>query len=111
MQLAKKECVPCKGGVSPLTKEQALDYIKQVPGWGLEDSATLIIRSFRFKDFAEAFEFVCAVAVEAEKQNHHPDVTFGWGYATILLRTHSIKGLHENDFIMAARINELAKAE
>ncbi len=105
--LAKKKCVPCKGEVAPFTLPEAEEYMKKVPGWGLEDKGTLIIRSFRFKNYAESLEFVCAVSVIAEKENHHPDITFGWGYATILLRTHSIKGLSENDFIIAAKINEI----
>jgi pterin-4a-carbinolamine dehydratase len=64
--------------------------------------------AFRFKDFREAFAFVARAAELAEAEGHHPDITFGWGYATVSLRTKKIKGLHENDFIMAAKLDRLA---
>ncbi len=110
MALLEKHCIACKKDTPALSRERAVELCKEIPGWGMEDEAKCLIRSFRFKNFAEALEFVCAVAVIAEKEKHHPDITFGWGYATILLSTHSIKGLHENDFIMAAKINQLTVA-
>jgi pterin-4a-carbinolamine dehydratase len=74
----------------------------QAPDWSLMDDATRIERRFRFKDFGEAFAFVSHAAELAEAEGHHPDITFGWGYAAVSLRTKKIKGLHENDFIMGA---------
>jgi 4a-hydroxytetrahydrobiopterin dehydratase len=72
------------------------------------DEAHRIERTYRFKNFAEAYAFVQKVAELAETEGHHPDVSFGWGYVTVSLQTKRIKGLHENDFIMAAKLDELA---
>ncbi len=106
--LAEKTCTPCRGGVPPLTPEEAEGYRAQAPDWTLMDGATRIERRFRFKDFRAAFAFVARAAELAEAEGHHPDIGFGWGYATVSLRTKKIKGLHENDFIMAAKLDRLA---
>ena len=106
--LAEKTCTPCRGGVPPLSPEEAEGYRAQAPDWALLDDATRIERRFRFKDFREAFAFVARAAELAEAEGHHPDIAFGWGYATVSLRTKKIKGLHENDFIMAAKLDRLA---
>lgn len=106
--LKQKDCVPCKKGMTPLTMEQAAGYLGYVENWDLVEEGRCIVRSFKFDDFKNALAFVAAVGKLAESENHHPDITFGWGYCTILFTTHAIKGLHENDFIMAAKVNELA---
>jgi 4a-hydroxytetrahydrobiopterin dehydratase len=106
--LAEKSCTPCRGGIPPLTREAAEEYRRQAPDWALLDEAARIERSYRFKNFAEAFAFVEGVAALAEAEGHHPDICFCWGYATASLRTKKIKGLHENDFIMAAKLDRLA---
>ncbi len=106
--LVEKVCRPCRGGVPPLTREAAERYLAQVPGWELLDDARLIRRTFRLKNFREALAFVQSVGELAEAEGHHPEICFGWGYATVSLRTKKIKGLHENDFIMAAKIDRLA---
>ena len=106
MSLATEQCVPCKGGIPPLSRAQAESYLKEVPGWTLDTDATRIQQNFKFKDFIAALSFVNRVAALAEKENHHPDIGFGWGYCKVTLYTHKIRGLHENDFIMAAKINE-----
>ena len=106
--LTAKTCTPCQGGIPPLTAAEAERYRPEVPDWALLDDARRIERSFRFRDFAQAFAFVGKVAELAEDEGHHPDVTFGWGYATVSLQTKKIKGLHENDFVMAAKIDALA---
>jgi 4a-hydroxytetrahydrobiopterin dehydratase len=105
--LAEKNCTPCRGGVPPLTPEAAEGYRAQAPDWTLMDDATRIERRFRFGDFGKAFAFVARAAELAETEGHHPDITFGWGYATVSLRTKKIKGLHENDFIMATKLDRL----
>jgi 4a-hydroxytetrahydrobiopterin dehydratase len=105
--IAQKTCTPCRGGVPPLTSEQAAGYLPQVPGWELRDAARWLTRSFKFANFKEAIGFVDSVGRAAEEEGHHPDICFGWGYATVSLQTHKIKGLHENDFIMAAKFNQL----
>ncbi len=108
--LAEKSCTPCRGGVPPLTPEEAAAYHVQAPDWTLRDEATRVERTYRFKNFREAVGFVQAAAELAEAEAHHPDISFGWGYATISLRTKKIKGLHENDFIMAVKLDRLAAA-
>lgn len=106
--LAKKSCTPCRGGMPPLTPEQAKDFLKQAPSWELRDEGRRIERRFTFEDFAKAFAFVHRASDLAEAEGHHPDITFGWGYATVSLQTHKINGLHDNDFIMAAKLDEIA---
>ena len=106
--LAEKTCTPCRGGIPPLTPEEAEGYRAQAPEWALMDSAARIERTYRFKNFREAFAFVSRAAALAEAEGHHPDISFGWGYATVSLRTKKIKGLHENDFIMAAKLDRIA---
>ena len=108
--LVAKKCTPCRGGVPPLTPDEARAYQEKVPGWVLLDDATRISRTYKFRTFADAFEFVRHVAATAEEEGHHPDVAFGWGYVTVSLRTKKIKGLHENDFIMAAKFDRLGGA-
>jgi 4a-hydroxytetrahydrobiopterin dehydratase len=108
--LAARKCTPCRGGVPPLERGVVAVMIGEVPGWRLQDDARRIERTFRFRNFRQAFALVRAVAELAEAEGHHPDVSFGWGYATISLHTHKIKGLHENDFIMAAKIDRLPEA-
>jgi 4a-hydroxytetrahydrobiopterin dehydratase len=108
-QLVEKTCIPCRGGVPALTLEGAEALQVQAPDWALFDEARRIERSFRFPNFREALTFVQRVGELAEAEGHHPDVRFGWGYATVSLQTKKIKGLHENDFIMAAKIDRLAK--
>jgi 4a-hydroxytetrahydrobiopterin dehydratase len=107
-ELAEKTCTPCRGGVPPLTAEEAAAYREQTPEWSLADAASRLERTFRFRNFREAFAFVERAAALAEAEGHHPDIGFGWGYATVSLRTKKIKGLHENDFIMAAKLDHIA---
>ena len=107
MDLTTKTCVPCRGGVPPLTPDAAARYLGEAPGWQLLESATRIERRLRFGNFAETLAFVNKVAELAEAEGHHPDISFGWGYCTVVFYTHKIKGLHENDFIMVAKVNEL----
>jgi 4a-hydroxytetrahydrobiopterin dehydratase len=105
--LAEKTCTPCRGGVPPLTPAEAEAYQSQAPAWTLRDEATRIDRTYRFANFAEAAAFVWRAAELAEAEAHHPDISFGWGYATVSLRTKKIKGLHENDFIMAVKLDRI----
>jgi 4a-hydroxytetrahydrobiopterin dehydratase len=84
--------------------------LAEAPEWAFKDEVHRIERTFRFRDFREALSFVQKVGELAEAEGHHPDISFGWGYGTVSLRTKKIKGLHENDFIMAAKIDRLAGA-
>jgi 4a-hydroxytetrahydrobiopterin dehydratase len=106
--LAGKTCTPCRGGVPPLARADAERLLGDTPGWSLDADATKIERRFRFDDFAGALAFVDKVGAVSEEEGHHPDIAFGWGYCTVVFYTHKIKGLHENDFIMAAKVNALA---
>jgi len=107
--LSRKTCTPCRGGIPPLTADEVEAFRPQVPDWSLHDEAHRIERTYRFKDFAESFGFVTKAAELAETEGHHPDIGFGWGYATVSLQTKKIKGLHENDFIMAAKLDGIAE--
>jgi 4a-hydroxytetrahydrobiopterin dehydratase len=108
--LADKTCTPCRGGIPPLTPQEAEQYHVQAPEWALQDETTRIERTYRFRNFAAAFAFVQKAGQLAETEAHHPDISFGWGYATVSLRTKKIKGLHENDFIMAVKLDRIAAA-
>lgn len=105
--LIERSCTPCRGGVPPLTPDEAEGLRREAPQWDLLDGATRIARTYRFRNFREAFGFVARAAELAEAEGHHPDIIFGWGYATVALRTKKIKGLHENDFIMAAKLDRI----
>jgi 4a-hydroxytetrahydrobiopterin dehydratase len=105
--LATKTCTPCKGGIPPLPSREAERLLEQVPHWELRDGGLRIERAFKFRNFADALRFVQEVGELAEAEGHHPDISFGWGYATVRLQTKKIKGLHENDFILAAKIDRL----
>ena len=106
--LAARSCVPCRGGVPPLDPGAVDAYQAEVPDWSVRDNGHRIERVFKFRTFADAFALVRQVAALAEAEGHHPDIAFGWGYARISLHTHAIGGLHENDFILAAKIDRLA---
>ena len=105
--LSQKRCVPCEGGMPPLPEDKVQELIKQVPDWSLEEGK--VIRKFQFKNFREAIDFVNKVAELAESENHHPNISvYGWNKVKLTFFTHAVKGLSENDFIMAAKINQLA---
>jgi len=103
-ELAKKNCVPCKGGVPPLGGDELKALAKEVPGWKVVDGHH-IVRTFTFPDFKLALGFVNKVGAIAEEQGHHPDILLGWGKAEITTWTHKINGLTESDFILAAKID------
>lgn len=109
MDLKAKTCTPCKGGIPPLTSEVAGKLLIQTPGWNLKEDATQIERTFKLQNFASALEFAQKIGKLAEEEGHHPEITFGWGYCKVLFQTRKIKGLHENDFIMAAKVSALAE--
>jgi 4a-hydroxytetrahydrobiopterin dehydratase len=104
--LASKTCVPCRGDTPPVKGAELHDLRRQVPEWEVIGEHHLK-RRFRFKNFREALGFVNRVGELAEEQGHHPDMSFGWGYAEVTVFTHKINGLTESDFILAAKINEL----
>ncbi len=108
--LLKKKCVPCEGGVVPFDISDIHKYQKKVDGWDLlKDKKEIFFleKKFTFKNFLDSQNFVNEVGKISEKEGHHPDIAFGWGYATISITTHAIKGLSENDFILAAKIDKI----
>ena len=100
--LADRACVPCKGGVPPLTDEQIKPLLAQVDGWRVIDNHH-VEKEYRLKNFAEALELVNRIGAVAEQQNHHPDIFLAWGKVRITIWTHKINGLTESDFIFAAK--------
>jgi len=105
--LTQQHCVPCEGGVAPYTKAQAEERMSKIPGWQLRDDGKEISRQLKFKNFKEALAFVNRVGELAEAEGHHPDLELGWGRVGMRSSTHAIKGLSLNDFILAAKINQL----
>ncbi len=109
-KLSEKKCKPCEGGVIPFDISEIHKYQKKVNGWDIvknEKNKFLIEKNFSFKNFIESQNFVNLIGNISEEQGHHPDISFGWGYVKIRISTHAIEGLSENDFILAARIDEV----
>lgn len=107
MDILNKKCVPCKKGLPPLSIDDVLLYCKDTPGWVVNEDNKFITRGFKFRNFVDSLDFVNLVGKIAEDEGHHPDISFGWGYCKIILQTHSIGGLHDNDFIVAAKIDKI----
>lgn len=105
--LTAKTCVPCRGGIPPLTDEKAREYATATPEWTLAENGRRLRRQFEFADFKAAMEFVNRVADVAEAEGHHPDIAIHWNKVELVLWTHKIGGLHENDFILAAKVDRL----
>ncbi len=108
-QLAEARCVPCRGGEPALSDAEIADALAQVPGWTVRemDGIKRLERVFTFKNFAAALEFTQRVGSLAEDEGHHPLIITEWGRVTVQWWTHVVKGLHRNDFIMAAKVNLL----
>jgi 4a-hydroxytetrahydrobiopterin dehydratase len=108
--LLKKKCVPCEGGVLPFDTSEIHKYQKKIDGWDVkknEKDVFFLEKFFTFKNFINSQNFINKVGEISENENHHPDISFGWGYAKIEITTHAIKGLSENDFILAAKIDQI----
>ena len=108
--LLSKKCTPCEGGIPPLDLSEIHKYQKKVDGWDIKKDEKKIFfleKNFKFKNFANSQNFVNKVGQISETENHHPDISFGWGYAKIAITTHAIEGLSENDFILAAKIDQI----
>tara|TARA_B100002051_G_scaffold225982_1_gene221514 strand:+ start:73 stop:417 length:345 start_codon:yes stop_codon:yes gene_type:complete len=106
--LLKKKCVPCEGGVIPFNISEIHKYQKKVDGWDViknNKGIFFLEKKFKFKNFLESQNFVNLVGKISEEEGHHPDLSFGWGYAKVSITTHAIEGLSENDFILAAKID------
>ncbi|MGA6984459.1 MAG: 4a-hydroxytetrahydrobiopterin dehydratase [Terriglobales bacterium] len=108
--LADRDCVPCRGGVPPLKGNKLAEIHQQLAEPALWDIVNEhhLVRTFKFPDFKSALAFVNRVGEIAEDQGHHPDILLGWGKAEITTWTHAVDGLTESDFILAAKIDQLA---
>lgn len=107
MVLAEKHCVECRKGTAAMPLEQAQALLTNLPGWQMVDNGKWLTKNYKFKNFVDALAFTNKVGQVAEAEGHHPDLGLGWGYVDIRLQTHTVGGLHENDFILAAKIEKL----
>ena len=111
--LLNKKCVPCEGGIKAFDISEIHKYQKKIDDWDVvknENDIYYLEKKFTFKNFLESQNFVNEVGKVSEEEGHHPDISFGWGYAEIKVTTHAIKGLSENDFILAAKIDKITNA-
>ena len=109
--LYKKKCVACDGNTPPFDTSEIHKYLKKIDGWNVKSNQEknhYLIKEFTFKNFLGSQNFVNKVGEIAEQEGHHPDITFGWGYAKIKIFTHAINGLHESDFVLAAKIDKIS---
>jgi 4a-hydroxytetrahydrobiopterin dehydratase len=106
-ELLDKKCHPYEAGMPPLAAEDMRDYLAVLPGWGVEGSA--LVRAFSFKNYYQTVAFVNALAWIAHREDHHPDISFGYKTAVVRFSTHSVGGLTENDFICAAKVDALLR--
>ncbi len=108
-ELSRGSCVPCRGGVPSLTDAEIQALLPHVPGWrvGEKDGVKRLSREFSFPDFRTALDFAMKVGELAEQEDHHPDLHVSWGRVVVETWTHKIRGLHQNDFILAAKTDRL----
>lgn len=104
-----KKCQSCAGLTAKIEREDALIYLRQLNNWSLSDDTLTITRQLKFNDFKETMFFINAMAFICEREGHHPDVKLGYNYASVAFTTHELGGLSENDFICAAKIDQLLK--
>ncbi len=111
-KLSDFKCVPCKGDLPPMELEEARQLLAEIPHWEIivEENVPRLRRIFKFKNFVEALNFTNKVGEIAETEGHHPMLITEWGRVTVVWWTHAIRGLHKNDFIMAAKTNDLYEA-
>ena len=112
MDLAEKKCIPCHvspttGTIKPMKKKEVDKYLEHVPGWETDEECSMISQRFSFEDFPHTMSFVNHIAELAELEGHHPDMHIFYNHVDVDIWTHAIGGLHENDFILAAKINKI----
>ena len=108
--LLNKKCKPCEGGVLPFDINEIHKYQKKIDGWNVkknEKNIFFLEKNFKFENFLNSQNFINKVGEISEEEGHHPDILFGWGYSKISITTHAIEGLSENDFILAAKIDQI----
>ena len=110
-ELSKKKCIPCSGDIPPFNEEEIKTFMKKVKNWECKKNDKghfYLSKEFKFENFENSLNFINDVSKIAEKENHHPDLKFGWGYANIIISTHAINGLAESDFVLAAKIDQIS---
>ena len=108
--LHKKKCIPCEGNIPAFNIDEIHKYLKKIDGWDVKknnEQSYYLEKNFKINNFLESQKFVNKIGDIAEAEGHHPDISFGWGYAKIKIFTHSIKGLAESDFVLAAKIDHI----
>ena len=105
--LSQLKCKPCSGNTPKLLFNEIQQKLSEVNKWQLNDNKEMIYKRFKFKSFKKALHFTNLVGELAEEEGHHPDISLGWGYSLIMIHTHAIKGLSINDFILAAKIDQI----
>ena len=108
--LSEKHCVPCEGGAAKLTVDEAHARLETLNAWEANPDYTIICKKFTFPNFYHTMAFVNAIAWVAHKEKHHPDITCGYNYCIVCYTTHALSGLSENDFICAAKVDQLGNS-
>src|ERR1700745_2084193 len=107
-ELATRKCKPCEGGMPPLTASAARQLLAQLsPKWSLSEDQRALRREFAFRDFYRTMSFVNALAHIANIEDHHPDLEVGYNYCRVKFTTHAVKGLSDNDFVCAAKVDQI----
>ena len=105
--LSQLKCKPCSGNTPKFSFDEIKNKLSEVNEWELNNNKEMIFKKFKFKNFKKALHFTSLVGELAEQERHHPDISLGWGYCLIMIHTHAIKGLSTNDFILAAKIDQI----
>ena len=107
VELKNQKCQACSGNTPKFDEKQISDNLSKLDNWSVNDEQKMIYKKFNFKTFKQALNFTNKVGEIADLEGHHPDISLGWGYSLVMLHTHAIKGLSINDFIIAAKIDEI----
>ena len=107
MELKNQKCQACSGNTPKFDEKQISDNLSKLNSWSVNDEQKMIYKKFNFKTFKQALSFTNKVGEIADLEGHHPDISLGWGYSLVMLHTHAIQGLSINDFIIAAKIDEI----
>jgi 4a-hydroxytetrahydrobiopterin dehydratase len=108
MELKNQKCQACSGNTPKFDEKQISDNLSKLNSWSVNDEQKMIYKKFNFKTFKQALNFTNKVGEIADLEGHHPDISLGWGYSLVMLHTHAIQGLSINDFIIAAKIDEIS---
>ena len=108
IELKNQKCQACSGNTPKFDEKQISDNLSKLNSWSVNDEQKMIYKKFNFKTFKQALNFTNKVGEIADLEGHHPDISLGWGYSLIMLHTHAIQGLSINDFIIAAKIDEIS---